>query len=65
MPNKPKHATRVSEGRKRKHMTIETPCAVAEPGRPLSLVSREGHWHDAQISADAVAITAGYEDDSK
>lgn len=26
MPNKPKHTTRVSKGRKRKHMTVETPC---------------------------------------
>ena len=65
MPNKPKHTTRVSKGRKRKHMTVETPCAVAEPGRPLGLVSREGHRHDAQVSADAGAVTAGYEDDSK
>lgn len=65
MPNKPKHATRVSEGGRRKHMTIETPCAVAEPGRPLGLAPREGHRHDAQVSADAGAATAGYEDDSK
>lgn len=65
MQNKPKHTTHVAKGRKRKHITIETPCTVTELEHLLSLVSHEGHWHDAQISADAGVITIGYEDDSK
>ena len=28
MPNKPKHTTRVSKGRMRRHIAAETPCAA-------------------------------------
>jgi len=59
-----KRVTRSKRG-DRKHITIETPCSVSELEHLLSLVSHEGHWHDAQISAAQGKLVIGYEDDAE
>lgn len=48
---------------KLKHITIETPCTVAQLESLLQVVSGQGHWHDASISAFDGKIAIGYEDD--
>ena len=48
---------------KLKHITIETPCTVAQLESLLQVVSSQGHWHDASISALEGKIAIGYDDD--
>lgn len=50
---------------KLKHITIETPCTVAQLESLLQVVSGQGHWHDASISALEGKIAIGYEDDEE
>lgn len=50
---------------KLKHITIETPCTVAQLESLLQVVSSQGHWHDASISALEGKIAIGYEDDEE
>ena len=64
MAAKKKRITHSKRG-ERKHITIETPCTASELEHLLSLVSHEGHWHDAQISAAQGKLVMGYEDVGK
>lgn len=48
---------------KEKKITIETPCPVSELEHLLTLVGREGHWHDAEIVAVKGKVVISYKDD--
>lgn len=40
---------KISKTPNKKHITIDTPCSVADMERFCRIVSHEGHWHDAMI----------------
>lgn len=48
---------------KEKKITIETPCTVSELEHLLTLVEREGHWHDVEIVAVKGKVVISYKDD--
>lgn len=50
--------------KKRKHITIETPCKVKDIEKFLHIVSHMGHWHDSEVSTLSGKIVISYEEDS-
>lgn len=51
------------KNKKRKHITIETPCKVKDMEKFLNIISHCGHWHDSTISTLSGKIVISYEED--
>lgn len=51
------------KNKKRKHITIETPCKVKDMEKFLNIISHCGHWHDSTITTLSGKIVISYEED--